>query len=62
MTVLLFLAWLLALLVVLGSCKVSGECAEQERRAGLHDPCETCLRWSECNGVDDECPLRKEVK
>ena len=22
------------------------------------DPCETCLRWSECNGVDKECPLR----
>jgi len=23
------------------------------------DPCETCLRWYECNGVDDECPLKK---
>lgn len=22
------------------------------------DPCETCLRWYECNGVDEECPLR----
>lgn len=22
------------------------------------DPCETCLRWPECNGVDEECPLR----
>lgn len=22
--------------------------------------CETCLRWSECNGVDEDCPLRKE--
>lgn len=22
------------------------------------DPCETCLRWPECNGVDaDNCPL-----
>lgn len=22
------------------------------------DPCDTCLRWSECNGVDrDACPL-----
>lgn len=22
------------------------------------DPCETCLRWPECNGVDaDTCPL-----
>lgn len=26
------------------------------------DPCETCLRWYECNGVDKEnCPLTKEV-
>lgn len=23
----------------------------------MTDPCETCLRWSECNGVDAEnCP------
>ena len=22
------------------------------------DPCDTCLRWSECNGVDrDTCPV-----
>lgn len=26
----------------------------------MDDPCETCLRWYECNGVDDGCPLRKE--
>lgn len=25
-----------------------------------HDPCNTCVRWSECNGVDDECP-RKDL-
>lgn len=25
------------------------------------DPCETCQRWYECNGVDKEnCPLWKE--
>ena len=24
------------------------------------DPCETCLRWPECNGVDEECPLRRD--
>lgn len=24
------------------------------------DPCDTCVRWSECNGVDDECP-RKDL-
>lgn len=21
--------------------------------------CEVCTRWSECNGVDEECPWRK---
>ena len=24
------------------------------------DPCDTCLRWSECNGVDEQCPLRRK--
>lgn len=23
-------------------------------------PCATCLRWPECNGVDDDCPMRRE--
>lgn len=23
------------------------------------DPCDTCLRWSECNGVYEQCPLRR---
>lgn len=28
----------------------------------MPDPCETCTRWYECNGVDKEnCPLWKEV-
>lgn len=27
----------------------------------MSDPCESCLRWAECNGVDKDCPLRKEV-
>lgn len=22
------------------------------------DHCEVCVRWSECNGVDEECPWR----
>ena len=22
------------------------------------DPCETCLRWPECNGVDPDCPKK----
>ena len=24
----------------------------------MTDPCETCLRWYECNGIDKEnCPM-----
>lgn len=22
------------------------------------EPCETCLRWEECNGTDERCPYR----
>lgn len=29
----------------------------------MDHPCETCLRWPECNGVDaDNCPLCKGYK
>lgn len=34
---------------------MSGICSIYEQK---DDPCETCLRWSECNGVDDKCPWR----
>lgn len=23
------------------------------------DPCDTCLRWDECNGVDEGCAIRE---
>lgn len=23
------------------------------------DPCATCLRWPECNGVDESCRIRR---
>lgn len=37
--------------------KVSAE-AGPEGGPDREDPCETCLRWTECNGVDREfCPL-----
>lgn len=27
----------------------------------MTDPCESCLRWSECNGVDiDACPMWRD--
>lgn len=24
------------------------------------DPCETCVRLSECDGVDEDCPRRRK--
>lgn len=46
-----------ALLVIMACCKVS---ANSSREAEQHDPCDSCLRWSECNGVDEGCPWRAE--
>lgn len=54
--------WLIVLavfpiLIVLACCRVSGQCSRQEEKEMEHH-CENCVRWSECNGVDDECPWR----
>ena len=46
----------ICLAVVLACCKVSGDCARLEEQA---HPCDTCVRWSECNGVDENCPRRR---
>lgn len=55
-TIAIIVCVLLAVLVIMACCKVSGDCARQEEQ---EDPCEKCLRWSECNGVDEDCPWRK---
>lgn len=34
----------------------------QKREVPQSDPCEECLRWPECNGVDESCPMRKREK
>lgn len=52
--IVLALLWLPAV-IVWACCKVSGDCAREEEE----HPCASCVRWSECNGVDDECPRRK---
>lgn len=44
----LFAAWVFCLL-----CKASGKRSQTEAK---DNPCETCLRWDECNGVDEQCP------
>lgn len=34
-----------------------------EKEAERADPCDTCLRWYECNGVDrDSCPIVERRK
>ena len=36
-------------------------CDEPQEQPQATDHCETCQRWSECNGVDrDNCPLWRE--
>ena len=35
---------------------IPGARAEDE---SMGNRCEACTRWSECNGVDEECPWRK---
>ena len=52
--IVLALLWLPAV-IVLACCKVSGASSRQEEK---RDPCTSCLRWYECNGVDEDCPWR----
>ena len=42
---------------ILASFWQSGTISRQEEK---EHPCETCPRWSECNGVDEQCPWRKK--
>ena len=52
---LLILAGIVVLIVVC-CCKVSGQCSRQIEKK---DPCDSCVRWDECNGVDESCPCRE---
>lgn len=52
-----FAVVVLTVILTLGFCHfaLSAPTDTQEENA---DPCATCLRWSECNGVEMEtCPL-----
>lgn len=58
-----------AVALAMGWKKACQECSEQTEPQQRHcersekdekeDPCERCLRWPECNGVDEACPVRK---
>lgn len=37
--------------------KISAQSGE-ENSPHPEEPCETCVRWEECCGVDEECPRR----
>lgn len=56
MTIAIIACVVLVVVTVFACCKVSGECSRKEEQA---DPCVNCVRWSECNGVDNDCPWRK---
>lgn len=51
---LIVLLFLFSLIVALGSCKVSGDWAEEEEI----DHCNGCAVYSDCNSEDEECPWR----
>lgn len=46
-----------ALAVLFASYWMQSDCEEETQEEEC--ACETCLRWSECNGVDEQCPHRK---
>lgn len=35
---------------------------KKKRKKDKEHPCATCLRWEECNGTDEECPMIREEK
>lgn len=55
--ILLIAVCIIAVGIIIACCMDSGECSRQEEK---EHPCDTCLRWSECNGVDEECPRRTD--
>ena len=52
--------WLIILLVIciLVPALVSLIPSVRKDDEVMRDWCEVCTRWSECNGVDDQCPWK----
>ena len=48
---------IVALAILYAAFWQSGTISRQEEK---EHPCETCPRWSECYGVDEQCPWRKK--
>lgn len=53
----LLIALAVTVVLFLAAIKMAGT---QQKHEMQEDPCETCLRWEECNGVDENCPWRAE--
>lgn len=52
--------WLIILLVIciLVPALVGLIPSARKEDETMRDWCEVCTRWSECNGVDDQCPWK----
>ena len=47
--------------LVVGVCIMAS--GEESRKEEEKNPCQTCARWWECNGVDqDNCPLWENAR
>ena len=52
---------MVVVIVYLGTKAITTSDRKQEKeemKEEKEDPCIRCLRWSECNGVDEDCPWR----
>lgn len=57
MTIVFVAAFGIVLLMVLAGKNVLEIRAREESHDVPQNPCENCLRWEECNGVDNKRPL-----
>lgn len=57
--IVMVVAFMLTVVAVLVGLMLWILCKAAKDTFAEEDPCDTCLRWSECNGVDEECPRRK---
>lgn len=55
--------WFLILAFIIIFAAAFAANMEKSRTEEKYDPCQTCNRWFECNGVDQgDCPLWKNMK
>ena len=55
-------SWIVILLVagvIVFLAAKAVQISHQKQEEQKEDPCDRCLRWPECNGVDEDCPIKK---